>query len=118
MAQREPKAWITVNGKHIPIFDDEYDKSKDPYFKKDWKEGQGPNSNSFKNALNYAKKNVEDEKYSFGETVEDTQYVYHLTDEEASVLADKLKIYAMKHYSYTKEHVKWKEDFERRGIKY
>lgn len=115
---KEPIAWITVGGKHVPIFDDESDKSKDPYFKKDWEEGTGPDSNSFKNALAHAKKNVENETYSFGETIEDAQYAYHLTDEEASVLSDKLKLYAMKHYSYSNQHAKWREDFDKRGIKY
>ena len=113
---REPKAWITVNGKHIPIFDEEYDRSKDPYFKKDWEEGQGPKSKSFQNALAYAKKNVDKESYSFDETVEDAMYAYHLTEEEASVLGDRLKMYAMENYKYKDQHNKWKDDFEKRGI--
>lgn len=30
MADKEPKAWITVNGKHIPIFDDEEKQRSNP----------------------------------------------------------------------------------------
>ena len=118
MAQKEPKSWITVNGKHIPIFDDEgsTEKENDLYFKKDWPEGTGPNSASFKEALSWAKRKVDKEAYSFNETVEAAQAEYYLNDDEALVLGDKLKMYAINNNCYLNRHSQWKEDFERRGI--
>ena len=94
-------------------------KVQDPYFKTDWESGTGPNSLSFKEALAYAKRNVDNEKYSWAETVEDAQTAYYLSDEEASVMEDKLKMYAINRnideYRYKFEN--WLDDFKRRGIK-
>ena len=114
----EPKGWITVNGHHVPIFDENEEESKkdDPYFKKDWESGTGPDSASFKEALSWAKRKVDKEAYSFNETVEAAQAEYYLNDDEASVLGDKLKMYAINNNCYSSKHSQWKEDFERRGI--
>lgn len=42
MADKEPKKWITVGGKHIPIFDDELEEDKKAKEEHAFKDGDTP----------------------------------------------------------------------------
>ena len=87
----------------------------DLYFKTDWEEGTGPNSVSFKEGLAAGKRWMQRD-YSWGELVEAVQSEYYLSQEETSVLEDKLKMYAIQHGEYTELHNTWRENFKRRNI--
>lgn len=87
----------------------------DLYFKKDWAEGTGPNSASFKESLAAGKRWI-NRGYSWNELVEAASSEYYLNNDEASVLNDKLKMYAIQHGDYKELHDDWKKDFEKRGV--
>lgn len=89
----------------------------DIYFKNDWEPGTGPNSASFKDALSWAKRRIDNETYNFEDTVESAAVEYYLNTDESSLLSDKLKMYAITHDNYTNNHAKWLEEFNKRGIK-
>lgn len=58
MSDKEPIAWITRGGKHIPIFDEEYEPNKDDQIEKNKKQADRLNSESKSSSLEDKYKNI------------------------------------------------------------
>lgn len=132
MANKEPEKWITIKGRHIPLYEGETvkdainrmksGKKKGPEVKKESKKKEVDKTskeyrtNQIKKAFDYAKSKIDKESYSWKETVMDAQYEYDIPDKDVSHLEKAMQIYAIKQNKFKEYHEKWDNKFREQGI--
>ena len=135
------KQWITIKGRHIPIFEGETKEDAIKRIKENTKKGPAikkatvkkkpvpkkeekpvdKNSTEYrtqrvKDALKYAKGKIDKESYSWTETVLDAKYEYDIPDKDVPVLERAMKVYAMKNGKFEGYYDTWKKKFKEEGV--